>query len=144
MEDVLSWLRRLRPGEDLDPAPDQDPVPDPAPDPAAVPDPVGAATKEADPNPDPVADPLHPRKTERILEAVLGQDLLTKTRQTKMMTERKSPDLLKRGMTAKMGTGTPDPAQRIVGDLGIVRIQGIVRIREIERIPDPVPDRAVL
>merc|ERR1712129_96506 len=130
MEDVLSWLRRLRPGEDLDPAPDQDPVPDPAPDPAAVPDPVGAATKEADPNPDPVADPLHPRKTERILEAVLG------------------PDLLKRGMTAKMtakmGTGTPDPAQRIVGDLGTVRIQGIVRIREIERIPDPVPDRAVL
>ena len=72
MEDVLSWLRRLRPGEDLDPAQDQDPVPDPAPDPAAVPDPVGAATKEADPNPDPVADPLHPRKTERILEAVLG------------------------------------------------------------------------
>jgi len=60
------------------------------------------------------------------------------------------PDLLKRGMTAKMGTGNPDPAQkivpaqRIVGDLGIVRIQGIVRIREIERIPDPVPDRAVL
>ena len=72
MEDVLSWLRRLRPGEDLDPAPDLDPVPDPAPDPAAVPDPVGAATKEADPNPDPVADPLHPR-TERILEAVLGK-----------------------------------------------------------------------
>merc|ERR1719162_253429 len=141
MEDVLSWLRRLRPGEDLDPAPDQDPVPDPAPGPAAVPDPVGAATKEADLNPDPVADPLHPRRTERILEAVLGQDLLTKTRQTKMMTERKSPDLLKRGMTAKMGTGNPDPAQRIVPDLGIVRIQGIVRIREIERIPDPVPDR---
>ena len=72
MEDVLSWLRRLRPGEDLDPDPDQDPVPDPAPDPAAVPDPVGAATKEADPNPDPGADPLHPR-TERILEAVLGK-----------------------------------------------------------------------
>ena len=72
MEDVLSWLRRLRPGEDLDPDPDQDPVPDPAPDPAAVPDPVGAATKEADPNPDPAADPLHPR-TERILEAVLGK-----------------------------------------------------------------------
>lgn len=129
MEDVLSWLRRLRPGEDLDPAPDQDPVPDPAPDPAAVPDPVGAATKEGDPNPDPVADPLHPR-TERILEAVLGQDLLTKTRQTKMMTERKSPDLLKRGMTAKMGIGNPDPDP--VGDQGI------------ERIPDPVPDRAVL
>merc|ERR1712008_460746 len=120
MEDVLSWLRRLRPGEDLDPDPGQDP------------------------NPDPVADPLHPRKTERILEAVLGQDLLTKTRQTKMMTERKSPDLLKRGMTAKMGPGTPDPAQRIVGDLGTVRTRGIVRIREIERIPDPVPDRAVL
>merc|ERR1712008_625272 len=95
MEDVLSWLRRLRPGEDLDPDPGQDPVPDP------------------------VADPLHPRKTERILEAVLGQDLLTKTRQTKMMTERKSPDLLKRGMTAKMGTGPPYPAQRIVGDPGI-------------------------
>ena len=72
MEDVLSWLRRLRPGEDLDPDQDQDPVPDPAPDPAAVPDPVGAATKEADPNPDPAADPLHPR-TERILEAVLGK-----------------------------------------------------------------------
>merc|ERR1712008_236232 len=119
-EDVLSWLRRLRPGEDLDPALDHDP------DPAAVPDPVEAATKEADPNPDPVADPLHPRRTERILEAALG------------------PDLLKRGMTAKMGTETPDPAQRIVGDLGTVRIQGIVRIREIERIPDPVPDRAVL
>jgi hypothetical protein len=135
MEDVLSWLRRLRPGEDLDPAPDLDPVPDPAPDPAAVPDPVGAATKEADPNPDPVADPLHPR-TERILEAVLGQNLLTKTRQTKMMTERKSPDPLKRGMTAKMGIGIPDPDP--VGDLGIVRIQ------EIERIPDPVPDREVL
>lgn len=111
MEDVLSWLRRLRPGEDLDPDPDQDPVPDPAPDPAAVPDPVGAATKEADPNPDPGADPLHPR-TERILEAVLG------------------PDLLKRGMTAKMGIGNPDPDP--VGDQGI------------ERIPDPVPDRAVL
>lgn len=117
MEDVLSWLRRLRPGEDLDPAPDLDPVPDHAPDPAAVPDPVGAATKEADPNPDPVADPLHPR-TERILEAVLG------------------PDPLKRGMTAKMGIGIPDPDP--VGDLGIVRIQ------EIERIPDPVPDREVL
>ena len=72
MEDVLSWLRRLRPGEDPDPDPDQDPVPDPDPDPAAVPDPVGAATKEADPNPDPGADPLHPR-TERILEAVLGK-----------------------------------------------------------------------
>merc|ERR1712129_368167 len=113
-------MGKLRPGEDLDPAPDQDPVPDPAPDP------VEAATKEADPNPDPVADPLQPRKTERILEAVLG------------------PDLLKRGMIAKMGTGTPDPAQRIVGDLGTVRIQGIVRIQEIERIPDPVPDRAVL
>jgi len=126
MEDVLSWLRRLRPGEDLDPAPDQDLVPDPAPGPAAVPDPVEAATKEPDPNPDPVVDPLHPRRTERILEAVLG------------------PDLLKRGMTAKMGTGNPDPAQRIVGDLGTVRIQGIVRIREIERIPDLVPDRAVL
>ena len=75
MEGVLSWLRRLRPGEDLDPGPDQDPVPDPAPDPAAVPDPVGAATKEADPNPDPVADLLHPR-TERILEAVLGKFFL--------------------------------------------------------------------
>ena len=72
MEDVSSWLRRLRPGEDLDPVPDQDPVPDPDPDPAAVPDPVGAATKEVDPNPDPVADPLRPR-TERILEAVLGK-----------------------------------------------------------------------
>ena len=76
MEDVLSWLRRLRPGEDLDPAPDQDLVPDPAPDPAAVPDPVGAATREPDPNPDPVADPLHPRRTERILEAVLGKVFL--------------------------------------------------------------------
>ena len=72
MEDVSSWLRRLRPGEDLDPVPDQDPVPDPDPDPAAVPDPVGAATKEGDPNPDPVADPLRLR-TERILEAVLGK-----------------------------------------------------------------------
>lgn len=111
MEGVLSWLRRLRPGEDLDPGPDQDPVPDPAPDPAAVQDLVGAATKEADPNPDPVADLLHPR-TERILEAVLG------------------PDLLKRGMTAKMGIGNPDPDP--VGDQGI------------ERIPDPVPDREVL
>ena len=56
MEGVLSWLRRLRPGEDLDPGPDQDPVPDPDPDPAAVQDLVGAATKEADPNPDP--DPV--------------------------------------------------------------------------------------
>merc|ERR1712083_998901 len=99
--------RRLRPGEDLDPDQDQDPVPDPA----AVPDPVGAATKEADPNPDLGADPLHPR-TERILEAVLG------------------PDLLKREMTAKMGIVNPDPDP--VGDQGI------------ERIPDPVPDRAVL
>jgi len=135
MEDVSSWLRRLRPGEDLDPVPDQDPVPDPDPDPAAVPDPVGAATKEVDPNPDPVADPLRPR-TERILEAVLGQDLLTKTRQTKMMTERKSPDLSKRGMTAKMGIGNLDPDP--VGDHGIVRIQ------EIERIPDLVLDPAVL
>ena len=135
MEDVSSWLRRLRPGEDLDPDPDQDPVPDPDPDPAAVPDPVGAATKEGDPNPDPVADPLHLR-TERILEAVLGQDLLTKTRQTKMMTERKSPDLSKRGMTAKMGIGNLDPDP--------VEDQGIVRIQEIERIPDPVLDRAVL
>ena len=71
MEDVLSWLRRLRPGEDLDLAPDQDPVPDPAPDPAAVPDPVGAATREPDPNPDPAPDPL--LRTERILEAVLGK-----------------------------------------------------------------------
>lgn len=40
------------------------------------------------------------------------------------------PDLLKRGMTAKMGIGNPDPDP--VGDQGI------------ERIPDPVPDRAVL
>lgn len=117
MEDVSSWLRRLRPGEDLDPVPDQDPVPDPDPDPAAVPDPVGAATKEGDPNPDHVADPLRLR-TERILEAVLG------------------PDLSKRGMTAKMGIGNLDPDP--VGD------QGIVRIQEIERIPDPVLDRAVL
>jgi len=117
MEDASSWLRRLRPGEDLDPDPDQDPVPDQDPDPAAVPDPVGAATKEGDPNPDPVADPLHLR-TERILEAVLG------------------PDLSKRGMTAKMGIGNLDPDP--VGD------QGIVRIQEIERIPDPVLDRAVL
>ena len=46
------------------------------------------------------------------------------------------PDPLKRGMTAKMGIGIPDPDP--VGDLGIVRIQ------EIERIPDPVPDREVL
>ena len=76
MEDVSSWLRRLRPGEDLDPDPDPDLVPDPDPDPAAVPDPVGAATKEVDPNPDPVADPLRPR-TERILEAVLGKCFFT-------------------------------------------------------------------
>ena len=40
------------------------------------------------------------------------------------------PDLLKRGMTAKMGIGNPDPDP--VGDQGI------------ERIPDLVPDRAVL
>jgi hypothetical protein len=117
MEDVSSWLRRLRPGEDLDPVPDRDPVPDPDPDPAAVPDPVGAATKEGDPNPDHVADPLRLR-TERILEAVLG------------------PDLSKRGMTAKMGIGNLDPDP--VGDHGIVRIQ------EIERIPDLVLDPAVL
>ena len=82
MEDVSSWLRRLRPGEDLDPDPDQDPVPDPDPDPAAVPDPVGAATKEGDPNPDPVADPLHLR-TERILEAVLGKFFLSFFRRCK-------------------------------------------------------------
>ena len=70
MVDVSSWLRRLRPGEDLDLDPDPDLVPDP--DPAADPDPVGAATKEGDPNPDPVADPLRLR-TEKILEAVLGK-----------------------------------------------------------------------
>ena len=46
------------------------------------------------------------------------------------------PDLSKRGMTAKMGIGNLDPDP--VGD------QGIVRIQEIERIPDPVLDRAVL
>ena len=75
MVDVSSWLRRLRPGEDLDLDPDPDLVPDPDPDPAADPDPVGAATKEGDPNPDPVADPLRLR-TERILEAVLGKFFL--------------------------------------------------------------------
>merc|ERR1719507_2286779 len=107
MEDVSSWLRRLRPGEDLDPDPDPDLVPDPDPDPAAVPDPVGAATKEGDPNPDHVANPLRLR-TERILEAVLGPDL------------------------SKMGIGNLDPDP--VGDHGIVRIQ------EIERIPDLVLD----
>ena len=46
------------------------------------------------------------------------------------------PDLSKRGMTAKMGIGNLDPDP--VGD------QGTVRIQEIERIPDPVLDRAVL
>jgi hypothetical protein len=117
MVDVSSWLRRLRPGEDLDLDPDPDLVPGPDPDPAADPDPVGAATKEGDPNPDPVADPLRLR-TERILEAVLG------------------PDLSKRGMTAKMGIGNLDPDP--VGDHGIVRIQ------EIERIQDLVLDPAVL
>ena len=71
MVDVSSWLRRLRPGEDLD----LDPDPDLVPDPAADPDPVGGATKEGDPNPDPVADPLRLR-TERILEAVLGKFFL--------------------------------------------------------------------
>lgn len=109
MEDVLSWLRSLRPGEDLDPAPDPDPVPDPALDPAAVPDPVGAATREPDPNPDPAPDPL--LRTERILEAVLG------------------PDLPIRGMTAKMGIENPDPDP--VGDQGIVKIPDPVPDREV-------------